>query len=110
MNGVGRESRTRSLNGTLKKLFKIYRNICNLMSLLNSKLFLAILFLAIVFSCEKVVMPPPRPVNVPSDAIWAGGVDGGDWIRCVKYKNCFQCAIFEDFKGRLIETGAYLLD
>lgn len=24
--------------------------------------------------------PPPRPSNVPAKAIWAGGLDGGDFI------------------------------
>lgn len=37
---------------------------------------------AVLAACQRnaEIEPPPGPAGVPAKAIWAGGVDGGDFI------------------------------
>lgn len=54
---------------------------------------------------------PKRAVGVPKDAIWAGGQDGGAWIRCTvdRRKNVNSCEIFSDTTGRRVAAGEFVL-
>src|SRR5687768_7881751 len=42
--------------------------------------------------------PPDRPTNIPEDTEWAGGSDGGVWIKCTEVPESqpqqFQCDIY----------------
>lgn len=45
--------------------------------------FFLILFVVVSSGCEtqeSVIIEPNKPVNVPSKAIWVGGVDGGVFV------------------------------
>jgi hypothetical protein len=57
--------------------------------------------------------PPPRASGVPIDAVWAGGVDGGDWLRCVMRGKepaaFFDCDVYSDQTGHVIASGSYSL-
>jgi hypothetical protein len=44
-------------------------------------IFLSVLSVS-VQGCSSSSEPSDRPSQVPSDAIWAGGPDGGAYIRC----------------------------
>jgi hypothetical protein len=56
--------------------------------------------------------PPPRPAGVPVEAVWAGGVDGGDWLLCVPEvaapKGSFSCRVFSDQTGLLTTQGKHV--
>jgi len=40
---------------------------------------------AVWLACEsEVLRDPPRPSNVPADALWVGGLDGGVFVRVTK--------------------------
>lgn len=54
---------------------------------------------------------PMRPANVAASALWAGGPDGGVWIDCVKSAGrLFQCGIYAQYNGALVEQGQFELD
>lgn len=55
--------------------------------------------------------PKQRPANVPSSAVWAGGADGGAYLRCVvdSQRNVDRCEIWNDFTGELVASGDYQL-
>ena len=47
---------------------------------------------------------PAKPSNVPAEAFWIGGHDGGVFLRCKqvskKSKN-YQCSVYNDFNGEV---------
>lgn len=46
--------------------------------------------------------PPDKPRNVPLEAVWSGGCDGGDWIELVEIKkNKYRFRIYQDWSGEL---------
>lgn len=56
---------------------------------------------------------PERPNNVPTTAIWDGGVDGGNWIDCQlvdSLQNIFYCTVYEDFNGEILFKGKMKLE
>jgi hypothetical protein len=58
-------------------------------------------------SCQM----PERPSSVPSDAVWAGGSDGGSWVLCspIAREGSFRCKIFDDYLGHLITDAIFHL-
>jgi len=62
-------------------------------------------------ACQNT--PPARPAGVPTDAVWAGGVDGGNWLRCrwegKEPAAFFWCEIYSDFSGDVVARGTYVL-
>lgn len=68
------------------------------------------IFLILLCSLGCGVNPPPRPSNVPAEAIWAGGSDGGAWIQCspLSGKWEFHCIVYRD-EGELWAKGTYYL-
>jgi hypothetical protein len=52
-----------------------------------------------------------RPTNVPSDAVWAGGPDGGCWVKCNvdEAQNVNHCIAYLDPTGQVMQRGAYRL-
>lgn len=56
---------------------------------------------------------PERPENVPTSAVWDGGVDGGNWIACNNVdstNNLFFCKVYEDYSGKMIYQGKMKLE
>jgi hypothetical protein len=53
-----------------------------------------------------------RPDGVPPNAVWAGGVDGGNWITCsANAGNGFnQCIVYHDFTGEVRLSGEFALE
>lgn len=47
--------------------------------------------LIVLGGCQAEPEPPERPANVPEDAVWIGGWDGGRWHRCVQAGDLFEC-------------------
>ncbi len=54
---------------------------------------------------------PKRPQNVPLSAVWAGGVDGGNWYDCHPEKSTatYFCIIYDEISGSVISKGEFLL-
>lgn len=55
--------------------------------------------------------PPAKPNGVPTEAVWAGGPDGGSFVFCdVDLKrDVNRCNVWNDFTGQLVESGEYRL-
>jgi hypothetical protein len=56
--------------------------------------------------------PKPRPSSVPSDALWAGGADGGAYVRCTVdvIQDVNLCTVWNDYTGRSSGLGRYRLE
>lgn len=52
---------------------------------------------------------PQRPTGVPPDAVWAGGAEGGAWIRCVAEGARNRCSVYNDFTGQLETEGLFVI-
>ena len=54
--------------------------------------------LVISLGCQPKVEAPPRPSSAPKDATWAGGANGGAWIRCDQPLESprNQCTVHDD--------------
>lgn len=53
-----------------------------------------------------------RPSNVPKEAIWVGGADGGIFLTCLrheKYPYIYLCKIYNDFTGEIEAEGAFVV-
>lgn len=55
--------------------------------------------------------PPERLPAIPKTAVWAGGVDGGAWIRCLldQEKNANWCTVWDDQDGHVSARTYYVL-
>lgn len=67
----------------------------------------------IILFSSRLFNPPcnrcERPVNVPAQAIWKGGHDGGHWIELVNMKNdTIRFRIYRDFDGALILDADFI--
>jgi hypothetical protein len=54
--------------------------------------------------------PKKRPPGVPSEAVWAGGADGGAYVHCAidRQNNVDKCTVWNDFTGESV-SGDYVL-
>lgn len=71
---------------------------------------LPILLVAITATdCDQRGLPPPRPNGIPSDASWAGGPDGGSFIKCSfdAVSGLNFCAVYNEFTGGLVVEGQF---
>lgn len=57
----------------------------------------------LITSCSRSTSySPPRPPQLPPEAIYAGGVDGGDWVACDGGSDgTLHCRIFDHESGDL---------
>lgn len=53
--------------------------------------------------------PPERPEGVPSNAVWAGGLDGGGWVHCSTPSSEFNMCTIYDEQGRSPGPARYSL-
>ena len=75
-------------------------------------LILIIVTALFVVSCSRQPSPPPRPNGVPADALWAGGSDGGSFIKC-DFDSATAldvCSVFNDHTGETEARGQYRVD
>jgi hypothetical protein len=56
--------------------------------------------------------PATRPNGVPGDAVWAGGADGGAYIRCSvdNAQDYNVCTVWNDFTGEAYGPANYRLE
>ena len=66
---------------------------------------------AVLFGCGHQHIPPDRPAGVPAEAVWAGGLDGGSFIRCEidPARNVDKCTVYNDYSGQIMEQGDFRL-
>jgi hypothetical protein len=69
-----------------------------------------IILSAILLGCYRK-FPPERPASVPSEAVWAGGLDGGSFISCEidAARNVNICTVYDDSAGEVMEHGDFRL-
>jgi hypothetical protein len=60
------------------------------------------------FACSTPSGPPPRPSGVPADAKWAGGSDGGAWVRCAADAGGYWCTVYDDETGEVWVRGLFV--
>ncbi len=53
--------------------------------------------------------PPARMSGVPSEAAWAGGVDGGGWVLCLTTSPKYNTCTIYDEEGRTLGPTRYVL-
>lgn len=61
-------------------------------------------------SCGEYTSEPERPSNVPAEADWVGGEDGGSYIQCLTYNpktGLARFIIYNDFSGQVEAKGFY---
>lgn len=63
----------------------------------------------VLMACTRRAVPPPRPRGVPEAAVWAGGVDGGSFIKCTfePADSLNKCSVYNDYTGRLEVDGLF---
>ncbi len=85
-------------------------NLKERLSVLN-KIVLLLFMLIMISSCaeksSQTSEQRKRPDNVPVDAFWQGGVDGGQWYQCKNSSQKFQyhCVIYDDVTGDIDYQG-----
>ena len=57
----------------------------------------------------REIEAPARPSGVPGDAIWAGGDDGGCFVKCEvdEARNVNNCVAYLDSNGQVLQRGEY---
>jgi methylase of polypeptide subunit release factors len=74
---------------------------------------LTVFILLIIFNPPEVIVEsnvssPQKPESVPNTALWAGGIDGGNFIFVETYKDedkLFFARIYNDFTGEIEYEG-----
>jgi len=58
------------------------------------------------------VIPPKRLANIPQQAEWVGGVDGGIWYQVTKIisRKTFKIKIYNDVNGELEIDTTFILN
>lgn len=70
------------------------------------------IILSMTFCKRRNITEPKKNPNLPEDARWCGGIDGGVWIviHNTEEKNKFQVLCFSDMTGDLIENDVFEFD
>jgi hypothetical protein len=72
---------------------------------------ITILFVVNYFT-DSVTKPPKRLANIPKQAEWVGGVDGGNWyqIKKVISKNTFNIKVYNEKTGEIEVDAVFVLN
>jgi hypothetical protein len=87
------------------------KNKSNIFKQMKTKSLLLIVLLFFMGCSQGDVNPPARPNDVPKNARWGGGVDGGRWFSCEKSNKewHYHCAVYDDNYGKVVDEGEYVL-
>jgi hypothetical protein len=95
---------TPDLNSQLERCYPLVYSYAMRPSVIGVVLFVV----AAIVDCGSRVHEPPRPVNVPKTATWAGGSDGGAFIECRVMTDGFDfCTVYNDSTGEVWMHGRY---
>lgn len=69
------------------------------------------LMIFIFTKCKQDVKPPQRIKNIPIEALWYGGPDGGCWIKIdsTNIVNEYRVTVFYEGDGSIWSNGLYKL-
>jgi hypothetical protein len=69
----------------------------------------AVLLTGLLWCWGCDVAAPPRPAGVPADAVWAGGRDGGCFVKCDvdPVRNVNNCTAYLESTGDVLQRGEY---
>ncbi len=69
-----------------------------------------VLVMVVLYGCSKSEIEKTKLDNVPDSAIWAGGVDGGNWFYCQEYDEAYKykCTVYNDYNGAILAVGDFL--
>jgi hypothetical protein len=73
----------------------------------------AALLASAFLSCGPAKLEPAkRPATVPGDAVWAGGADGGAYVKCSldAARDVDRCSVWNDNTGDTAGPGDYKLE
>ncbi len=79
----------------------------------QSRIYNKLSALFIFWALLAVAMRPLRPLGVPVDARYSGGMDGGVWIRCLPMdvaKGRYHCTVYQDNSGEIRTIGNYQMN
>ncbi len=67
------------------------------------------LIISTSLGCTKHSNEHVRPKGVPTDAVWAGGADGGSYIKCVynSKDGLLYCTVYNDYTGDVRANGPF---
>lgn len=73
---------------------------------------IVLITLVLFVMCNSKTKAPERHANVPMEAIWYGGSDGGNWIIVDESttNNHFKLRIYNDFTGELNRDEIFILN
>jgi hypothetical protein len=76
----------------------------------NEMLATLVLIAAGLVGCRTKVEPPPRHAGIPSQAVWAGGPDGGSWIACEPSRDgsANRCTVYHEHTGEVVAAGFFV--
>ena len=60
------------------------------------------------YDSQSEDLTPPRPENLPEQAVWRGGLDGGEWYFCERSEESYVCSIYWT-KGNLYSRQSFKL-
>jgi len=66
-----------------------------------------IIFLIITYITNFYYPAPERPLNIPDDAVYHGGVEGYFFEIVNKYDFSVRLRVYKDYDGRLVSDGIY---
>jgi len=66
-----------------------------------------IIFLIITYITNFYYPAPERPLNIPDDAVYHGGVEGYFFEIVNKYDFSVRIRVYKDYDGRLVSDGIY---
>ena len=77
-----------------------------------STFLIILLFAYYLYLSKPVTKTPERLANVPEQAVWVGGADGGNWYQVTKVisKNIFQIKIYNDYTGESEIDTTFILN
>ncbi len=70
---------------------------------------LVLVLLALSVACKENYEPKERPANLPAEAVWAGGPDGGCYILCKPPENGSNACTVYFVNGQVWMKGNYVL-
>ena len=73
----------------------------------------AVVLVVATTSCGPAQLKPAkRPSGVPADAVWAGGADGGAYVRCSldEQREVDKCIVWNDSNGETDGLKDYRLE
>jgi len=70
-----------------------------------------LLVLFLFTTCNTTTKPPQKLSNIPDEAVWYGGTDGGYWyiVKDGKNKNSFFISIYYDSTGEIAKRTLFSL-